>query len=294
MGVKGLYSYLRRYRRPLKEKTLVRIGKRKRIGVDALSLLYKFRGELDKLFAALSPFHEAGFQCIFVMDGKAPETKHDEIEARREKRTEAQGEVETLRTFLENPESASMDERSRNILERRIETLEKGAAWQLTRQTRHALRDALSARGIPCLKANGEADDLLIAMYKCSYIDGIVSGDMDFLVAGTWHLFIPTTAGLEEVWLSEVLRNEDMKLEQFQDAAILCGIDTGLSYKHISPESAFARIRHYGSLEALMQKKPNVVKFPENYLEEIRRRLSEVIVPEGLVRDKKEFVELFS
>ena len=64
MGVKGLYSYLRRYR----EQIDLRQVKPQRIGVDAMSLLYKHKGKTEDILILLHALKQAGHRIFFVFD----------------------------------------------------------------------------------------------------------------------------------------------------------------------------------------------------------------------------------
>lgn len=256
MGVKGLYSYLRPHRKPL-DLTTIPKGL---IGVDALSVLYKFRGNTEAILAFLEPFISANAEntLLFVFDGKAPETKRDEVDSRRTKRNDAKEESVILRAYLDNPETqAALEERDRKIIERKISVLENGA-WSMTREGRHAFQDVLRHKGIQFVKAKGEADDVLMSLWSDKKLVGIISADMDFLVAGVERLWIPCCAksGAEEVCLSAVLAKEELSMSSFVDAAILCGVSTGYTFVNMYPQKAFTFMRHYGSLEVLARRQP--------------------------------------
>jgi 5'-3' exonuclease len=277
MGVKGLYSYLRPYRQPVDTTTLPK----GLIGVDALSVLYKFRGNTEAILTFLEPFRAAA-DLLFVFDGKAPESKKDEIDERKSKRNTAAAEADTLRAFLK---SATMDERDRRILERKIQVLDHGA-WSMTRETRHAFQDVLRAHTIRFVKAKGEADDVLMSLWSDRRIIGIISTDMDFLVAGVERLWIPSPRP-EEITLSSVLKNEDLSLSSFRDAAILCGVSTGYTFVNMYPHKAFTFMRHYGSLERLFKKQPAVfADISQDVLNQVRIRFLICVKPEELVREE--------
>ena len=74
MGVRGLYSYCKKYLKPIKpDKTL-------RIGIDVSSLLYRFHGDFEKIYKFLNPILQN--KLIFVFDGKAPNYKKKELQIR--------------------------------------------------------------------------------------------------------------------------------------------------------------------------------------------------------------------
>jgi len=250
MGVKGLYSYLRPHRKPLDPTTIPK----GLIGVDALSVLYKFRGDTDAILTFLEPF-KANATFLFVFDGKAPETKKDEVDSRRTKRNDAKEEATVLKAYLDDPETRiALEERDRKVIERKIHILENGA-WFMTRDARHAFQDVLRHSGIQFVKAKGEADDVLMSLWSDHKLIGIISADMDFLVAGVERLWIPGMHA-EEVRLSAILEKEELSMSAFMDAAILCGVSTGYTFVNMYPQKAFTFMRHYGSLEVLSRRQP--------------------------------------
>ena len=250
MGVKGLYSYLRPYRHPLDISTV----SKGTIGIDALSILYKFRGNTDMILKFLEPFLSLGCTLLFVFDGKAPETKKEEVDTRKAKRNSARDEALTLKTYLET--TPQLTDNDRRVLERKIHSLEMGEGWYITRCARHAFQDVLRRNNIPFVKAIGEADDVLMSLWSDNKLISIISSDMDFLVAGVERLWIPTVSGCEEILLSTVIAKEELTMSSFRDAAILCGVSTGYVFSNMYPQKAFTFMRHYGSLEKLMERQP--------------------------------------
>lgn len=284
MGVKGLYSYLRPYRHHINLQTVSKGV----IGVDALSILYKFRGNTDIILKFLEPFLSLGCTALFVFDGKAPEEKKEEVESRKTKRNDAREEAASLKAYLELPETvAALDEKGKQLVERKIRSLEMGDGWYITRDVKRAFQDVLRAKGIPFVKARGEADDVLMSLWSDKKLLSIVSCDMDFLVAGVDRLWIPCIGKCEEILLSEVLEGEDLTMSSFRDAAILCGVSTGYVFLNMYPQKAFTFMRHYGSLEVLADKQPRqfTIDRPES-LQTIRGRFLLFVKAEELVRDE--------
>ena len=284
MGVKGLYTYLRPYRHVLDMAT---VPPRSLIGVDALSLLYKFRGNTEMILKFLEPFQRLDCKILFVFDGKAPDTKKEEIDLRKVKREGAREEAATLRSYLELPETAqTLDEKGRKLIERKIHSLENGQGWYMTREARHTFQDVLRRNGIRFVKAKGEADDVLMSLWSEGRLYAIVSSDMDFLVAGVERLWIPSFDRCEEVVLSIVLEEEGLSIASFRDAAILCGLSLGYTFTNMYPQKAFTFMRHYGSLETLASRQPAQFEInrPE-VLTEIRARFLLFVKSEEIVRE---------
>jgi 5'-3' exonuclease len=262
MGVKGLYSYLRGYRNQVNVNTLENV---KTIGVDGLSILYKFRGNAEKILEFLKPFRDKDIKIVFVFDGKAPEEKREEVEQRKEKREAANDQATSIREFLQQE---NVDEKTRVILERKIHELEFGAGWFVTREIRHHCQDILRRQGIESMKAKGEADDVLISMWREGSIQAIISADMDFMVAGVSNLFIPTNGGQAEyIHIQKVLELEEISFRQFQEAAILC-------MNNIYANKAFTWIRHYKSIENIKNKHPHLCTLEKDYIESMIQKFN--------------------
>ena len=257
MGVKGLYSYLRPYRKsPQFEETFC-------IGIDVLSLLYKYRGDLIKIESFFNEYLQRGFTFVAVFDGKSPEAKQEEVSERRRKREEAQKQMAELKKYLSSQDSSVLDEKARGLLEKKVADLEIGEAWFVSRVLLQSFKELLQRKEIEIYKAKEEADDVLISLYNTRKIRCILSTDMDFLVMGIEHLWVPGDI-LEEIKLVDVLANECVTITQLQDIAILCR-------DNIPTSRAFSWVRFYGAIEGLQQRNIGMlVKYSKEQLESLR------------------------
>lgn len=274
MGVKGLYSYLRGYRKQVNVNTLDGVQS---IGVDGLSILYKFRGNAERILQFLKPFRDKDIKILFVFDGKAPEEKREEVEQRREKREIANDQATSIREFLQQE---NVDEKTRSLLEKKIHELELGAGWFVTREIRYKCQDILRRAGIQSVKTEGEADNLLIAMWRCNSIQAILSCDMDFMVAGVKNLFIPTNSGqCEHISIDTVLEAEGLSFRQFQEASVLC-------MNQVIANRAFTWMRYYGTIANLQKKHPELCKLEKEYVQRILDHFNKEEKPNELVKEK--------
>jgi flap endonuclease-1 len=252
MGIKGLYSYLKHYRDQLvfgdKVEPL-------RIGVDAMSLLYRYRGNTDDIVALLRSLKGQGHRILFVFDGKPPAEKEKEVQARRDAKESAATAASNIATFLGSAEAAALGPRDRAYLELSLERA-KSESWHMTRDKRRAFQDRLWEESIPYVKSVSEADDVLMDLNAAGKLDVILTTDMDYLLGGAKRLWIPTRRGamdFEEVVLADVLAGEGLTQAAFQDACLLCGTEEREGARGVPPHTAFAWMRHYGSLEALLR-----------------------------------------
>ena len=97
MGVYGFYNYTKQFQKTV---DYTNISVKYRIGIDALSLLYKYRGDISKIFECLKPI--LNHKLLFVFDGKAPESKLNEIEKRKKLNGIIQEKIENFKNWLKS------------------------------------------------------------------------------------------------------------------------------------------------------------------------------------------------
>ena len=249
MGIKGLYSYLKYYRTDIDPFTY----RARRIGIDAMSLLYRYRGDTAEIISILRDLRAAGHTLFFVFDGKPPVEKEREVQARKDAKTGAALSAASIEAFLNTPAAAELGAKDREILEQSLGRCQ-ASAWHMTRDRRRTFQETLWNEGIPYVKSLGEADDVLVDLFSAGKLDVILSTDMDYLMFGVKCLWIPTRRGarqFEEVVLAEVLNGEGMSPEMFADACLLCGTEERDGLRGIPPHTAFSWIRYYGSIEGV-------------------------------------------
>jgi len=249
MGVKGLYTHLKKYRKDVFYDLIP--AEPLRIGFDAMSILYKYKSSYPDIYPILQGLKAAGHRLLFVFDGKTPVDKAAEVKERRDLRDTASSNAEVLRTTLLDRD---LPQQERTILEYSLARLEF-QGWHMTREIRQSFQKALWDMEIPYVKAVSEADDSLCELVGAGKLDVIVSTDMDFLLSGVPRLWIPfrnSNDGIEEILLSRVLEGENMTLEMFRDAGILCGVEGLRGKVSIQSALAFSWIRYYKSIESLL------------------------------------------
>jgi len=250
MGVKGLYTYLKAYRKNMYVDMIVKEAPL-RIGFDAMSMLYKYKSSFEDMYPMLRELKASGHILFFVFDGKPPVEKEAEVKDRREARESATNQATTLKKHLD---TTVIQPTERKILEYSLARLEF-QGWHMTRDIRHTFQRALWDMEIPYVKGVGEADDVLTDMIGAGKLDVIVSTDMDFLLYGCPRLWIPFrnhSNGFEEVLLPEVLEGEGLTLDGLRDVGILCGVELLRGKVNINSHMAFSWIRYYKSIEALL------------------------------------------
>lgn len=301
MGVKGLYTYLKSYRKDVTCDMILSTPPL-RIGVDALSLMYKYKTDMKDALELLKRLRAADHKIILIFDGRAPEEKQEEVKQRRELRNSAAQQATDLKDFLHTVEAKALDKKALQMLEFSAARLEH-QGWQLTREIRQEFQRELWTVDIPYMKAIGEADGLLMMLAKEKKIDCILSTDMDYLLGSVPRLWIPVRRGLvefEEVLMDEVLQGENLTADAFRDACLLCGVEQ-LKGVCFAPHKAFTWMRYYGSIEALLQSSADTgdlatILTPEKLVktravyEQPAETWSIIVKPEHLEK-RKEFLE---
>jgi 5'-3' exonuclease len=250
MGVKGLYTYVKKYRTECPYESIPSTQPL-RIGFDAMSMLYKYKEKYAEIYRIVQAMHAAGHTLLFVFDGKSPPEKEEEVKDRRQVREEAVEQASKLQAHLEEND---LEDSERHIIESSIARL-KTQAWHMTREIRQAFQATLTSLGIHYIKATQEADDTLLSLSAAGKLDVIVSTDMDYLLSGIPRLWIPyrkAVDGVEEVIMSKLLAGLQMTPAMLLDAGILCGVEPLYKRLSIQTHIAFRWIKYYKSIEAVL------------------------------------------
>lgn len=251
MGVKGLYTYLKHYRNDIDPRDI----SPKRIGIDAMSLLYRFKGNLTEIFELLRGLRGAGHTLFFVFDGKPPVEKEREVQARKDTKVEAASQADSIQLFLASDAAKELDTKSREVLEVSLQRCQN-QSWHMTRDARRTFQGELWKESIPYVKSVSEADDVLVDLVGAGKIDVVLSTDMDFLLGGVKVLWVPSKKGVfhfEALDRDEILAGERLTEQGLIDAGILCGSEERLHAKGVACLLAFTWMSHYGNLMVLLK-----------------------------------------
>jgi 5'-3' exonuclease len=187
----------------------------RRVGIDALSFLYKARATNTPLLEMLSGLVRAlrawGIEPLFVFDGKSPREKDGTRSARRRQKQVA-------------------------------EVAEKPVA-RVSSEDRNEVKQLLYALGVLALNAEEEADPLLAYMVRNGAIAAVISADMDFLPRGVPLLIIPTDLTDLVTWhaasLAHIIRQAKLSYTQFVEMCALMGCDYAPTIPTISYKTAY-------------------------------------------------------
>jgi 5'-3' exonuclease len=251
MGVKGLYTYLKGYRRNISVELLAKEPKL-RIGFDAMSMLYKYKSAFEEMYPSLLQLKEQGHTLLFVFDGKTPKEKEAEVKGRREIREGAVTQANAIKQHLNN---TSISDNERKILEYSMARLEY-QGWHMSHEIRDKFKKELVIMQIPYVKAIQEADDVLTDLAVAGKLDIVVSTDMDFIISGVKRQWIPSQIScntFEEIHLEEILEGEGLTKESLLDAGILSGVEPLRGLLSINPIISFSWMRYYKSIEKILE-----------------------------------------
>ncbi|KAL0234699.1 hypothetical protein PCE1_001735 [Barthelona sp. PCE] len=208
---------------------------------------------------------EKGIKVVYVFDGKAPELKRQELDKRRERRTEATEKAAEARE------------------EGNVEEMEKQE--KRTASMKHNMADdcfkLLNLMGIPTIRSPSEAEAQCAELVKGGRVFAMASNDMDSLCYG-----IPTLLRnmgqkdsskrkLLEYRMDVILSELELTPEQFVDMCIMFGCDYIPRIKGLGVETAYKLMKEHGSLEGVLQNLPERHRknLPDFYPFEEARRL---------------------
>jgi flap endonuclease-1 len=197
---------------------------------------------------------ENGIKPVYVFDGKPPELKLLELDARRQKREEANA---NLQVALESGD------------QEKILKATKGTV-KVTREQNEQTKELLRLMGIPVVDAPSEAEATCAALCRDGKVYAAATEDADCLTFGTKTLVRNLMAAesqkkqILEVSLERVLEQLNITMVQFIDFCILSGCDYCDTIKGVGPSTAMRLIVQHGSIEKVLENlEPE--KMPANF-----------------------------
>jgi 5'-3' exonuclease len=270
MGVKGLYSCLKSYSRPVNYKDEAPA----RLGLDAYPFLYKFKHDLDACLQLFLQLQAAGHTCTIYVDGNPPKEKMEELANRRQQKEQALKQAEALKTFLLDKEKSSeLDEQARRLLEKQIAAYEV-ESYSIKKETRELfVKRVKEETTIPLILCEGESDEELIQAALKGEIDVVIGNDMDFFVGGVERLWALGKTQSDPLFLeferTRITKQFGLHSKSWIDIAILAGYEKTPQLKRTSVQQAITWIRYYGSLENLLSRRTELLQgaSKEDFLE---------------------------
>lgn len=186
---------------------------------------------------------ESGIKPVYVFDGKPPELKLLELEARREKRNEA---TANLQKALETGDSEQILKSSK-------------ATVKVTKEQNEETKRLLRLMGVPVVEAPSEAEATCAALCRDGKVYAAATEDADCLTFGTKILVRNLMAAesqkkqILEVNLERALEQLNISMDQFIDFCILSGCDYCDTLKGVGPSTAIKLLLQHGSLEKVLE-----------------------------------------
>merc|ERR1719408_503882 len=203
---------------------------------------------------------ENGIKPVYVFDGKPPELKLGELEARRAKAN--------LQSAMESGDAEQVLKASK-------------ATVRVTKEQNEEVKQLLRLMGVPVVEAPSEAEATCAALCRDGKVYGAATEDADCLTFGTKTLVRNLMAAesqkrqILEVNLATALEQLNITMDQFIDFCILCGCDYTDTLKGVGPSTAIKLIVQHGSLEKVLE---NIEKekIPPNFRYEVAREFFKI------------------
>lgn len=233
----------------------------RKIAIDASMCIYQFLiavrsdgaqlanedGEVTShlvgLFYRTIRMIDNGIKPVYVFDGKPPELKSGELVKRKERREEAEKELEKAKE--------AGDTEGVQKFERRL--------VRATPQHNEDCKSLLKLMGVPYVEAPGEAEAQCVALVNGGKVFAVGTEDMDALTFGTNVMLRHLTASeakklpVQEYSFNRVLEGLDLTHDQFIDLCILMGCDYCGTIRGIGPKRAIELIQKHKTIEAVLE-----------------------------------------
>merc|ERR1719188_360471 len=197
---------------------------------------------------------ENGIKPVYVFDGKPPELKLGELDARRAKRDEAKS---NLAEALQEGDAEAVLKSTK-------------ATVRVTKEQNEETKKLLRLMGVPVVDAPSEAEATCAALCKEGKVYAAATEDADCLTFGTKILIRNLMAAesqkktILEVSLDRALEQLDITMDQFIDFCILSGCDYCDTLKGIGPSTAIKLLMQHGTLEKVIENL-DPEKIPKNF-----------------------------
>ena len=224
MGIKGLFTFLKRWEQPVDTKEAI---KNKSVGLDIFWFIHQSKGDMAELQASIAVFLQYARTVHVVLDGRhTTEERREILEERRDKRHQT---IEIIEELMDVP---IMEARDQRVLERHMAQL-KRQIWKPSRSYIDQIKSWLIEQGVSVHEPSGEADQTLIMMENLGIIDLIVTNDSDLIGLGA------ETVVRDHIMLSKTHMRKQMGFtkECWKDFMYLC--------KKVEPLIAYSMIRVY-------------------------------------------------
>lgn len=213
MGIKGLFSFLKRWEQPVDIKETI---KNKSVGLDIFWFIHRSKGDLKSFQTFITVFLQYATTVHAVFDGRetTPE-RREELEERRDKRSR------TLALMEEIMEIPIMDSTDQRYVERYLEQL-KRQIWKPSRVYIDQIKSWLIDQGVQIHEPKGEADQTLIDLERSQTIDLIVTNDSDLIALGSNAVLRIHRSPEKGTMYEKIRQRMGCTVQQWDDFMYLC------------------------------------------------------------------------
>ena len=243
MGVRYLNGYLNsKCVKGIRRIDLSELSNKK-IAIDASIYMYNCKlkgGLIEYMYKMIFTFRSYNIIPVFVFDGKPPPEKKNILTARKQKKREAQEEINIL---AENLKNLSENTNEYNLIHQQILNLKKRSIY-LTYQEICSVKQLLKLSGITYYDSEGEADSLCAKLVIKNIVWGCMTDDTDLFIYGcprvirNYNLF-NNTAVLYN--LKDILKELKLSMNDFKEICIVSGTD----YNHNDNNDLYTTLRYY-------------------------------------------------
>merc|ERR550537_198979 len=197
---------------------------------------------------------ENGIKPVYVFDGKPPELKLGELEARRAKAAENKANLEQAK------HAGDSEQVFKNVK----------ATVRVTKEQNEQTKRLLRLMGVPVVEAPSEAEATCAALCRDGKVYAAATEDADCLTFGTKVLVRNLMAAesqkkqILEVSLDRALEQLNITMDQFIDFCILSGCDYCDTLKGVGPSTAIKLLIQHGTLEKVLENL-DADKVPKNF-----------------------------
>lgn len=194
------------------------------VGIDFLLYAYKYKYSCKNIFIGfinqIMNFLNNKIIPVYVIDGVAPDEKMDTIKYRNIKKEKTKIKISDIEDEIINVSNYF----EKKELNDKLLKLKKSNINISTQEIKLFL-ELLKIFNLNYLRAEGEADTLLVKLFKENVIDACLSEDMDLLVFGCKDMIKFKSSKIVNYNLDLILEKLDLNHEQFVEMSILFGCD---------------------------------------------------------------------
>lgn len=217
MGIKGLFSFLKRWEQPVEIKEAI---KNKSVGLDIFWFIHRSKGSMTAFQTSLAVFLQYAKTVHAVFDGRetTPE-RREELEERRDKRRRTLAIMEEIMDISDTI-IPIMDSSDQKYVERYLEQL-KRQIWKPSRGYMDQIKSWLIDQGAMIHEPIGEADRALIDLERNQTIDLIVTNDSDLIALGA-ETVMRIRMPEKGIMYEKIRQQMGCTIQQWDDFMYLC------------------------------------------------------------------------